>query len=450
MPRIAVIGTGYVGLVSGACFSEWGFQVICVDKDRSKIDRLCSGSVPIYEAGLKALVERNSAKGHLQFTTDLSDAVQQSDVVFIAVGTPMGENGDADLSAVYEVARAVAETASGRLVLLTKSTVPVGTTRDLMAKIRQWNPESQIEVASNPEFLREGSAISDFMNADRVIVGADSPYAREMLAEIYAPLTRKGVPLLMTNPPSAELIKYAANGFLATKVAFINEMATLCEELGANIDDVSGGMGLDKRIGKHFLQAGPGYGGSCFPKDTHALAATARRAGAPSRIVESVIDSNDQRKAMMANRIIEIMGGDVVGKTIGVLGLTFKANTDDMRDSASLVILPRLLEAGATIKAYDPAGMEQARPLLPDAIHYVDDAYAALDHADAAVILAEWDEFRSLNFAQVQSRMRVPVLIDLRNIFHLREFMHQAIHYYSIGRQPVDGHVSDRSKRHVA
>ena len=435
--KIAMVGTGYVGLVSGACFSEFGWDVVCVDNNPDKIAMLEDGRMPIYEPGLEDLVERNVAAGRLTFTTDLASAVKGAQAVFIAVGTPSRRgDGHADLSYVFQAAEDIARHADGYTVLVTKSTVPVGTGREVMKRIRAVRPDAEIEIASNPEFLREGSAIEDFMRPDRVVIGADTERAAEAVSALYRPLYLRDTPIIKTSLETAELIKYAANTFLATKITFINEFADLCEKVGADVQDVAKGIGLDGRIGSKFLHAGPGYGGSCFPKDTAALVRSARDAGAPISIVEQVISVNDNRKEAMARKIIDACGGDVSGKTIAVLGLTFKPNTDDMRDSPSLVIVPRLIEAGATVRAFDPVGMDEAKKALDGPV-WCRDAYDAMDGADAVAIVTEWNEFRALNLERVKSLLKKPVMIDLRNVYRPQQMRDTGFDYVSIGRASV-------------
>ena len=435
--KIAMVGTGYVGLVSGACFSEFGWDVVCVDNNPDKIAMLEDGRMPIYEPGLEDLVERNVAAGRLTFTTDLESAVKGAQAVFIAVGTPSRRgDGHADLSYVFQAAEDIARHADGYTVLVTKSTVPVGTGREVMKRIRAVRPDAEIEIASNPEFLREGSAIEDFMRPDRVVIGADTERAAEAVSALYRPLYLRDTPIIKTSLETAELIKYAANTFLATKITFINEFADLCEKVGADVQDVAKGIGLDGRIGSKFLHAGPGYGGSCFPKDTAALVRSARDAGAPISIVEQVISVNDNRKEAMARKIIDACGGDVSGKTIAVLGLTFKPNTDDMRDSPSLVIVPRLIEAGATVRAFDPVGMDEAKKALDGPV-WCRDAYDAMDGADAVAIVTEWNEFRALNLERVKSLLKKPVMIDLRNVYRPQQMRDTGFDYVSIGRASV-------------
>ena len=432
--RIAMIGTGYVGLVSGTCFSEFGVETICVDKDESKIERLRKGEIPIYEPGLEALVHKNAASGRLTFTSDLAAAVDGADAVFIAVGTPSRRgDGHADLTYVFAAAEEIAKALTGPTVVVTKSTVPVGTGRKLEETIGKVRPDLAIEVASNPEFLREGSAIADFMRPDRVVIGAQSAQAAAILRQLYRPLYLIETPIVVTTLETAELIKYAANSFLATKITFINEVADFCEQVGANVHDVARAIGLDGRIGSKFLHAGPGYGGSCFPKDTEAYVHSGRDFGAPQRIVETVVEINDTRKRRMADRIVAACDGSVDGKTIAVLGLTFKPNTDDMRDSPSLAIIPALQEKGATIRAYDPVGREEAEKLL-DGVDYGDDAYAVLDGADCVAILTEWNEFRALDLSRVRELLAQPVMVDLRNIYKPTEMAAAGFAYYSVGR----------------
>jgi len=433
--NITVIGSGYVGLVSGACFSEFGFNVTCVDKDVSKINRLKNGEIPIYEPGLDDLVARNVAAGRLSFATDLAAPVASADAVFIAVGTPTRRgDGHADLSYVYAASEEVAAHLSGYTVIVTKSTVPVGTGREVEAIVKKTNPDADFDVASNPEFLREGSAINDFMRPDRVVVGTTSTPAREVMGALYRPLNLRETPILFTTLETSELIKYASNAFLAVKISYINQMADLCEALGANVHDVAKGMGLDGRIGPKFLHPGPGYGGSCFPKDTLALVKTAEDAGLPVSIVEDVVRYNAERKISMTDRIIAAAGGDVNGKTIAILGLAFKPETDDMRDSPALDILPRLVAAGATVKAYDPAATDQAKPLLPDAIQYQSNAQDCLKDADVMAVITEWNEFRALTPQQIGELMSGKAIVDLRNIFDPAAVTAAGFDYRNIGR----------------
>jgi len=435
--RIAVVGTGYVGLVSGACFSEFGVEVACVDTDEAKIAQLERGEMPIYEPGLAGLVAANVAAGRLSFTTELEPALSGAAAVFIAVGTPSRRgDGHADLGHVFAaaegIARALAES-SGYTVVVTKSTVPVSTGRQVAAILSRLCPRERFDVASNPEFLREGSAIEDFMRPDRVVIGAETERARAVMRQLYRPLYLIETPMLFTDIETAELIKYAANAFLAAKITFINEIADLCEALGANVQDVARGIGLDGRIGSKFLHAGPGFGGSCFPKDCRALVRTAQEAAAGLTIVETVLAGNEARKARMAEKIISAVGGSVTGKTLAVLGLTFKPNTDDMREAPSVAILPRLIAAGATIRAFDPAGAAEAKKLLPELV-YCPDAYAAIAGAEALVLLTEWNEFRALDLARVARLLKRPLVVDLRNIYRPAEMEAAGLSYFSIGR----------------
>ena len=431
--RIAMIGTGYVGLVSGACLSEFGHQVICVDKDAGKVSSLRGGVIPIFEPGLDEVVAANVKAGRLSFETDIAAAVSGAQAVFIAVGTPSRRgDGHADLSYVFAAAEEIAAALTNYAVVVTKSTVPVGTSRKVEAIIRKARGAGvEFDMASNPEFLREGSAIEDFRRPDRVVVGCDTERAREVMREVYRPLYINETPMLFTSRETSELIKYAANAFLATKITFINEMASLCEKVGGDVQDVARGIGLDGRIGGKFLHAGPGFGGSCFPKDTLALVKTARDAGAPSQIVEAVVAVNDARKIEMAKKVETAFGG-VKGKTVAVLGLTFKPNTDDMRDAPSLVIVPHLQAAGATIRAYDPEGRKEAAKHLN--LDFRDDAYAALDGADGVVLLTEWNEFRALDLAKVKSLLKEPLMVDLRNIYRPAQMAQFGFHYVSVGR----------------
>jgi len=436
--RIAMIGTGYVGLVSGACFSEFGVSVTCVDKDEGKIERLRAGEIPIYEPGLGQIVESNVRAGRLSFTADLAAAVAGADAVFIAVGTPSRRgDGHADLSYVFGAAEEIARALTGYAVVVTKSTVPVGTGRRVAEILRKTRPDLAFDVVSNPEFLREGSAIQDFMRPDRVVIGAESDRAKDIMRELYRPLYLIETPLIFTTVETAELTKYAANAFLATKISFINEIADLCETVGADVQDVAKGIGLDGRIGRKFLHAGPGYGGSCFPKDCLALTRTAQEAGAPVTIVETTVKVNETRKERMAARIIRACGGTVERKTVAVLGLTFKPNTDDMRESASLAVIPALRKAGATVRAFDPEGMAEARRLL-DGVVFCNGAYDAMDGADALVILTEWNEFRALDLKRVKALLRTPTVIDLRNIYKPADMAEAGFYYFSIGRRSVE------------
>ncbi len=436
--RIVMVGSGYVGLVSGACFSEFGTEVVCVDKDVAKIQDLNEGRIPIFEPGLERLVARNVEAGRLSFSVDLAPALQGAAAAFIAVGTPSRRgDGHADLSYVYEAARSIAQAMDGQTVIVTKSTVPVGTGREVARIIAETRPDAEFDVVSNPEFLREGSAIEDFMRPNRIVIGAESEHAREVMRALYRPLFLIETPILFTNLETAELTKYAANAFLATKITFINEIADLCEKVGADVHGVARGMGLDRRIGAKFLHPGPGYGGSCFPKDTLALTRTGEQAGMPLRLVETVVAVNDQRKKAMANRVIAACGGSVDGKTIAVLGVTFKPNTDDMREAPSLVIVPSLQAAGATLRGYDPAGMTEASRLLSD-VAWCEDAYSATQDADALVILTEWNEFRALDLVRVRDALKTPILVDLRNIYDPREMSQLGFRYSCVGRV-VDG-----------
>jgi len=430
--RIAMIGTGYVGLVSGACLSEFGHSVVCVDKEADKVAALRAGTIPIYEPRLDEVVATNIKAGRLTFETDITHAVRGADAVFIAVGTPSRRgDGHADLSYVYAAAEEIAGALTGYAVIVTKSTVPVGTSREVEKIIRKLRPDLEFDMASNPEFLREGSAIDDFRRPDRVVVGCDTDRAREVMREVYRPLYLHETPILFTSRESSELIKYAANAFLATKITFINEMADICEKVGADVQDVSRGIGLDGRIGSKFLHAGPGFGGSCFPKDTLALRKTAQDLGAPTSIVEAVVAVNDARKLAMAEKIEKAFGG-VKGKTIAILGLTFKPNTDDMRDAPSLVIVPFLQKKGATIRAFDPEGAKEARKLLN--VELCRDAYQALDGADGVVILTEWNEFRALDIVRMKSLLKSPLMIDLRNIYRPSQMAQAGFTYVSVGR----------------
>ena len=434
--NIVVIGTGYVGLVSGACFSEFGFNVTCIDKDKEKIEQLEKGVIPIYEPGLDVLVERNHAAGRLSFATTLDGYAENADAVFIAVGTPTRRgDGHADLSYVFAAASEVAEKLCDYTVIVTKSTVPVGTGRQVEAVLREANPKADFDVVSNPEFLREGSAINDFMRPDRVVVGAESERAIERMRALYRPLYLIEKPVLFTSLETAELIKYAANAFLAVKISYINQMADLCEAVGADVHDVAKGMGLDNRIGSKFLHPGPGYGGSCFPKDTLALVKTAELFDVPVSIVSDVVAYNAVRKSAMAARVIRACGDNVSGKNIAVLGLSFKPETDDMRESPALDIISTLCKSGANITAYDPAAIEEARPLLPESVVYVASAQDCLKGADCAVVVTEWNEFRALTPHIFQSLMAGPILVDLRNIYEPNVMRENGIDYTSIGRK---------------
>ena len=434
--RIVMIGAGYVGLVSGACLSEFGHEVVCVDKDPARIAALQGGRIPIFEPGLEAVVAANAKAGRLSFTADLAAAVRKAEAVFIAVGTPTRRgDGHADLTHVFQAARDIADNLGGYTVVVTKSTVPVGTGREVQEVIRAARPDADFDVASNPEFLREGSAIEDFRRPDRVVVGCGGERAREVMREIYRPLFINETPMLFTGRESAELIKYASNAFLATKITFINEMADLCEKVGADVKDVARGMGLDKRIGAKFLHAGPGFGGSCFPKDTLALLKTSQAQGAVTRIVEAVVNVNDARKPAMARKIADALGGELAGKTVALLGLTFKPNTDDMRDAPSLDIVPALRQMGATVRAYDPEGMVQARRLMD--VETCDDAYDTMKDADVLVLLTEWNEFRALNLVKVGELLKQKLIVDLRNIYAPAQMQAYGFAYVSIGRPAV-------------
>ncbi|MBV8238640.1 MAG: UDP-glucose/GDP-mannose dehydrogenase family protein [Sphingomonas sp.] len=432
--RITMIGSGYVGLVSGACFADFGHDVICVDKAADKIEALLAGRIPIYEPGLEQLVSSNVAAGRLSFTTDLAAGVAGADAVFIAVGTPSRRgDGHADLSYVYAATEEIARAATGPLVVVTKSTVPVGTGDRVEQILRDTRPDGDFAVVSNPEFLREGAAIGDFKRPDRIVIGTDDDRARAVMREVYRPLYLGESPILFTGRRTAELTKYAANAFLATKITFINEMADLCEAVGADVRDVSRGIGLDNRIGRKFLHAGPGYGGSCFPKDTLALLKTAEDFESPVRIVEAVVQVNDTRKRAMGRKVLNALGGDARGKTVAVLGLTFKPNTDDMRDAPSIAIVQSLIDAGVNVRAYDPEGAETAKAVMPD-ITYCADAYDAAAGADAVAIVTEWDVFRALDLKRLAATMAAPVLVDLRNIYDRAEAERAGFAYSAVGR----------------
>ena len=435
--RVAMIGAGYVGLVSGACFADFGHQVACIDKDAARIGALKRGEIPIFEPGLAELVESNVRQGRLEFGTEASRA-GEAEAVFIAVGTPSRRgDGHADLSFVYQAVRDIAPLLSSDAVVITKSTVPVGTGDEIDNILREKRPDANIQVVSNPEFLREGAAIQDFKHPDRIVVGSDDDRARKVLTEIYRPLYLNAPPIIFVSRRTAELIKYASNAFLATKITFINEMADLCEQVGADVQEVARGMGLDNRIGAKFLHAGPGFGGSCFPKDTSALIKTAHDHGVPLRVVETVSAVNEQRKRAMARKVVQALGGSVRGKTVAVLGLTFKPNTDDTRDSPAIPLITALHDLGAIVRGYDPAGMEQAKPLLPD-VHYCQSAYSAAEGADAVVIATEWEQFRALDLARLKGVMIQPVIVDLRNIYRTDAMRRAAFHYIPIGRAGVE------------
>ena len=434
--KIAMVGSGYVGLVTGACFADFGHEVVCIDKDQSKIDRLEEGVMPIYEPGLDALVESNVAADRLSFTTDLAEGIEGAAAIFIAVGTPSRRgDGHADLSYVHAVAREVGESLSNDAVVVTKSTVPVGTGDEVERIISASGCTHKVSVVSNPEFLREGAAIGDFKRPDRIVIGAEDDFGREVMREVYRPLFLNESPILFTGRRTSELIKYAANAFLATKITFINEMADLCEKVGADVQDVARGIGMDGRIGAKFLHAGPGYGGSCFPKDTLALLKTAEDYDSPTRIVEAVVNVNDSRKRAMGRKVIDALGGaDLArGKRVALLGLTFKPNTDDMRDSPAIAIAQALIDGGVSVSAYDPEGMELAEPLMPE-VKMCESSDAAIDGADAAVIVTEWDAFRALDLSKMKGLMNAPVLVDLRNIYRPEDVRAAGFSYSSIGR----------------
>lgn len=440
--QIAVIGTGYVGLVSGACFAELGHNVVCVDKQKFKVDALKKGRIPIYEPDLEKVVLTNVKEKRLSFTTRMADAVKKADIVFLAVGTPTDpKDGSADLRYIFAAAEELAPVLSKGAVVVTKSTVPVGTAKKIRQKVFSVRGKRDVYIASNPEFLREGCAVKDFLEPDRVIIGVSSKAAEKKLKQVYRPLTSRGVTLIATSTSTAELTKYAANGFLATKIAFINEMADLCEKTGADVEVLAKGMGLDPRIGRTYLKPGPGFGGSCFPKDTLALQHIARTYDASADIVSAVIESNDARKVAMADKVIEACGGSVKGMKVAVLGLAFKANTDDMRESAALDIVPGLLKAGAELRLYDPEAMEQAKQMLKlgksAKAKWAADAYAALAGADAAVIVTEWNLFASLSLKRLKKAMKRPLVVDLRNLFDRGVMKAEGIEYHSIGRKPV-------------
>ena len=431
--RLAVIGAGYVGLVSGACFADFGHSVVCIDKDADRIAALRRGEIPIFEPGLDEIVANNARQGRLAFTTEIAEGVRGAEAIFIAVGTPSRRgDGHADLSYVYAAAREAAAALDGFVVIVTKSTVPVGAGDEVERILRETNPEADFEVVSNPEFLREGSAINDFKRPDRIVIGASSPRARDVMTEIYRPLNLNHPPLVFVDRRTSELIKYAANAFLATKITFINEIADLCEKVGANVQDVARGIGMDNRIGAKFLHAGPGFGGSCFPKDTLALVKTGQDADAPLRLVETVAAINDQRKRGMAKKVIAACGGSVRGKTIGLLGLAFKPNTDDMRDAPSLALALALEDAGAKLRVYDPAAMAQAQPSLPRAV-FCTDAYDCASDAEALVIVTEWDMFRALDFSRLSRVMRAKVLVDLRNVYSGDDVRRRGFAYVGVG-----------------
>ena len=434
--KIAMVGSGYVGLVSGACFADFGHDVVCIDKDQSKIDRLHDGVMPIYEPGLAELVGTNVKSGRLSFTTSLAEGIEDADAIFIAVGTPSRRgDGHADLSYVYAVAQEIGEHLANDAVVVTKSTVPVGTGDEVERIIKDSGTSHRVSVVSNPEFLREGAAIGDFKRPDRIVIGAEDEFGRNVMQEVYRPLFLNESPILFTGRRTSELIKYAANAFLATKITFINEMADLCEKVGANVQDVSRGIGMDNRIGSKFLHAGPGYGGSCFPKDTLALLKTAEDYDSPTRIVEAVVKVNETRKRAMGRKVLEAIGGadQARGKKVALLGLTFKPNTDDMRDSPAIAVAQTLTDAGVHVAAFDPEGMELARPLMPE-VEMVSDPYTAIESSDAIAIVTEWDAFRALDFDRVKQIANAPVLIDLRNIYRPEDMRGLGFEYVSIGR----------------
>jgi len=434
--NITMIGTGYVGLVTGTCFAEFGHHVTCVDKDLSKIEKLKKGIVPIYEPGLETLVTKNVNEGRLKFTSHLEKSVSSAEAVFLAVGTPSSRRGDgyADLTYIFEATKEVAAHLQGYTVIVDKSTVPVGTARQVSRIIKETNPNAHFDVASNPEFLREGAAINDFMRPDRVVIGVESDRAEEVLRAIYRPLYLQETPIVKTDIETAELTKYAANAFLATKISFINEIALLCDTLGADVVALARGIGMDGRIGKKFLHPGPGYGGSCFPKDTLALMRVAQEHGQNLRIVEAAVEVNAAQKAKMVKKIRDLLGGSEAGKTIAVLGLTFKPETDDMRDSPSITILPALLEKGASIKAHDPQGMEEAKSYLPDGIEYVNNSYEACTDADAVILMTEWNQYRALDLDKIGSLMKGKVFIDLRNVYEPEKLRSKGFIYAGVGR----------------
>ncbi len=433
--NICIVGTGYVGLVTGACLADFGMKVTCVDKDTAKIDALNRGEIPIFEPGLDALVQRNEEAGRLSFSTEVGPAIREAQAIFIAVGTPPKEDGSADLSYVIKVAEEIAHHMHGYTVVVTKSTVPTGTGQLVERIIREQTGNGQdFSVVSNPEFLREGSAIEDFMRPDRLVIGARNDRAVAVMREIYAPLSRKDTPMVITTVETSELIKYASNAFLATKITFINEVAELCEQIGADVLQVARGMGLDSRIGPKFLRPGPGYGGSCFPKDTRALADIANQAGTPFRIVEAVVDANDRIKARSVEKVRKRLGGSAEGKTIGILGLSFKPQTDDMRDSPSIPLVNALVAEGAMVRAFDPEAMDNAKHHLSSEVIYAHNAYEAVEGADAIVLVTEWNEFRSLDFDKVKAMVRTPVIVDLRNIYEPAKMNELGFDYESLGR----------------
>ncbi|WP_339135337.1 MAG: UDP-glucose/GDP-mannose dehydrogenase family protein [Candidatus Electrothrix sp. GW3-4] len=435
--KIAMIGTGYVGLVTGTCFAEFGHHVTCVDKLEEKIQTLKAGDIPIYEPGLDTMVTKNAREGRLRFTTDLADAVPDAEAIFIAVGTPTSRRGDgyADLTYIYAAAKEIAEHLEGYTVIVDKSTVPVGTARQVARIIKETNPEADFDVASNPEFLREGAAIADFMHPDRVVIGIESERSEQVLREIYQPLYLRDTPIVSTTIETAELTKYAANAFLAVKISFINEIASVCEAVDANVIDLAKGIGMDGRIGSKFLHPGPGYGGSCFPKDTLALMRLVQEYGESLRIVEAAVEVNAAQKARMVKKIRDALGGSEAGKTLAVLGLTFKPETDDMRDAPVLSILPALLEKGAKIKAHDPKGVEEAKKYLPEGIDYMDDTYETCAGADAVILMTEWNQYRALDLEKLKVKMKTPIFIDLRNVYDPTSLKNSGFSYVGVGRK---------------
>ena len=435
--KITMIGTGYVGLVTGTCFAEFGHHVTCVDKIEDKITQLKEGKIPIYEPGLDALVAKNVGEGRLKFTTSLDEAIPGAEAIFIAVGTPSSRRGDgyADLTYIYAAAKEIAHYLQDYTIIVDKSTVPVGTARQVARIISEENPEADFDVASNPEFLREGAAISDFMRPDRVVIGVESERSEQVLREVYKPLFLRDTPIVSTSIETAELTKYAANAFLAVKISFINEIAAVCEAVGADVSDLAKGIGMDGRIGNKFLHPGPGYGGSCFPKDTLALMRIVQEYGESVRIVEAAVEVNAAQKARMVKKIRDMLGGSEAGKTVAVLGLTFKPETDDMREAPAATILPALLEKGARIKAHDPKGMEEAKQYLPDGIEYVENGYKACDGADAVILMTEWNQYRALDLAKIKQIMKDPVFIDLRNVYDPATMKELGFRYTGVGRK---------------
>lgn len=436
--RLAMIGAGYVGLVSAACFADFGNHVTCIEKDPEKVKRLKAGEIPIYEPGLDVLVRNNAAAGRLSFTTSLTEGLKDADVIFIAVGTPSRRgDGHADLTYVFAAAREIAEAVKNRVVIVTKSTVPVGTGDRIEAILKEHAPGIEVSVASNPEFLREGSAVDDFKHPDRIVVGVNDDFGREVMAKVYRPLSLNRAPVMFTDRRSAEVIKYAANAFLALKITFINEIASFCENSAADVQEVARGIGLDNRIGPKFLNAGPGYGGSCFPKDTLAMLAMAEEVNSELKLIRATVDVNNARKRDMARKVERALSANVKGKTIGILGLTFKPNTDDMRDAPSLAIIEELQKAGATVRSHDPVGMENAKGMVKD-VTFTADAYECAKGVDALVLVTEWDEFRALDFDELKKVMKSPVLIDLRNVYRKEEIAKYGFRYVSVGRPAQD------------